>query len=336
MRRRVFLFSGLFLIVAVVVMMMRLADHDLAGGQSEPFVFSSGENQLDGTLWLPDGPVGAAIVLVHGDGPQDRTSGDGYAPFINTMLDAGIAVASWDKPGIGGSTGNWLSQSMNDRAAETVAALQALQNRLPDVAVGALGFSQAGWVLPQLTNDEADFIVLVGPAISWQQQGAFYTRTRLELSDETLAATAIDVILAEDEERNARLFGPSATYDQAVLPDWMSEARWGFIQRNRLADATADLRQLSLPLLAVWGADDLNVDAVHDAAVYQIALENPHRATRLHVFPSATHGLLEARSYNYQLVSQWPWHAQLQFLWEGRGAYAPGTLDMITDWILAR
>lgn len=336
MRRRVFLFFGLFLIVAVVVMMMRLADHDLAGGQSEPFVFSSGENQLDGTLWLPDGPVQAAIVLVHGDGPQDRTSGDGYAPFINTMLNAGIAVASWDKQGIGGSTGNWLSQSMDDRAAETVAALQVLQERFEGKRVGALGFSQAGWVLPKLSDGDADFVVLVGAAVSWQQQGEYYTRTRLERTDPAMGAAGLDAILVQNSEYNARLFGRDAVYDPAALPDGMSEARWGFIQRNRLADATADLRQLSLPLLAIWGADDLNVDAVHDAAVYEIALENAHRATRRHVFPGATHGLLKARSYNYQLVSQWPWHAQLRFLWEGRGAYAPGTLDMITNWILAR
>lgn len=329
--------TGLFFfVVAALVVVMRLADHDLSTRQSEPFAFSSSENRLDGTLWLPDMPVEAGIVLVHGDGPQDRTSGDGYAPFINAMLDAGIAVASWDKPGVGGSTGVWLRQSMDERAAETVAALLMLQSRFEGVRVGALGFSQAGWVLPKLTSNEADFIVLVGPAVSWQQQGAYYTRTRLERSGAALDTTAMDTVLAQEEEQNSRLFGPGSSYDPAVLRDGLSENRWGFIQRNRLADATTDLQQLSLPLLGVWGTNDLNVDAVHDAAVYESTLDDAHPATRLHVLPDATHGLLKAGPYNYQLISQWPWRAQLRFLWEGRRAYTPGALDLITEWIRAR
>lgn len=337
MPRRVFLLAGLvFVVAAVVVIIMRLADHDLASVQSEAFVFSNGENRLDGTLWLPDGPVQAAIVLVHGDGPQDRTSADGYAPFINVMLDAGIAVASWDKPGIGSSTGDWLNQSMEDRTAETVAAVQVLRERFADHSIGVLGFSQAGWVLPKLTDEQADFLVLVGPAVSWQQQGRYYTRTRLERMDARINRAEIEAFLAEDAERNERLFGPDATYTEGVFGGELSEARWGFIRRNRLADARSDLERLSLPVLALWGADDLNVDAAHDAAVYQTALGNRHQATSLVVLPDATHGLLKAGPYNYQLVSQWPWHAQLRFLWEGRHAYAPDALDLITDWILAR
>jgi len=35
-------------------------------------------------------------------------------------------VFSWDKPGVGASTGNWLHQSMSDRADETLSAINAL------------------------------------------------------------------------------------------------------------------------------------------------------------------------------------------------------------------
>lgn len=337
MKRRTVLFVIALLVLAMALMAVtRLTDHDVSTRQSEPFAFSSGDNDLDGTLWLPDVPMEAAIVLVHGDGPADRLAGDALALFINTVLDAGIAVASWDKPGIGGSTGDWLSQSMGDRAVETAAALQVLQDRLSTVQVGALGFSQAGWVVPKLTAEDADFLVLVGPAVSWQQQGDYYTRTRLERSGLGLNPADIEAAVAVETERDDRFFGPDAAYDSANLPGDMSEARWGFIQRNRFADAGLDLRQLSLPLLAVWGANDLNVDALNDAAFYEAALADRHEATRLHVLPDATHGLLKAGPYNYQLVWQWPWHAQLRFLLEGREAYAPGALDLITHWIRAR
>ncbi|WP_256714883.1 hypothetical protein [Rhodovulum sulfidophilum] len=81
-------------IVALVVAMValglavwRLADQDLGWRNSEPFDFVSGGNAITGTLWLPDDDPQAAIVLVHGDGAQDRTSDDGYAPLINAFLD---------------------------------------------------------------------------------------------------------------------------------------------------------------------------------------------------------------------------------------------------------
>ena len=55
-------------------------------------------------------------VIIHGDGPQDRYSDNSYQPLFNALLDAGIAVFSRDKAGIGSSQGNWLHQSMDDRA----------------------------------------------------------------------------------------------------------------------------------------------------------------------------------------------------------------------------
>lgn len=318
---------------AVLIVLHRLADHDLAARQSEDFSFLLSEYSLRGTLWLPDTPIEAAMVIVHGDGPQDRLSSGGYAPFINAMLDAGVAVASWDKPGVGVSSGNWLDQSMTDRAVETRAALELLQQRFADLPVGALGFSQAGWVLPKLGSGDADFLVLVGPAISWQQQGAYYTRVRLERSDPSIGPTEIEAILADQRRRDAILFRPGATFAELDVPGGMSEDRWSFVQRNHLVDASADLQRLSLPLFALWGADDLNVDAQLDAALYQAALATSDVETRLQIVPHATHGLLKADRYNYQLTSQWPWHAEMRFLWEGRNAYVPGTLEMIADWI---
>ncbi|VCU61916.1 hypothetical protein EPIB2_993 [Tritonibacter mobilis] len=37
------------------------------------------------------------------------------------MADASIGVLFWDKAGVGASTGNWLNQSMEDRANEALA-----------------------------------------------------------------------------------------------------------------------------------------------------------------------------------------------------------------------
>ncbi|MDF3415121.1 alpha/beta hydrolase [Sulfitobacter sp. M57] len=310
-------------------MFWRLADHDLDRWQSADFDFNNGEASVSGALWLPDGPPLAAVVIVHGDGAQDRLSGGGYAPFINTFLDRGIAVASWDKPGVGRSGGNWLHQSMANRVDETRAALRLLKQRFDAIPLGALGFSQAGWVLPQLSQEDADFLVLIGAAVSWQDQGDYYTSVRLAALG--MDRAAIDETITAQRQTDDRIFGPNAQAEHA--PAGMSTDRWHFIRRNRQADARPYLADLDLPLFAIWGADDLNVDAGRDSAIYTRALEARNTGSEITLWPKATHGLLKSSPYNWQLVEDWSWIAKARFVLEGRFAFAPGALKEITNWI---
>lgn len=324
--RRIGFIAAIVLVLAAVAVAWRLEDHDLGKWPSRPLEFAGADGALAGTLWLPEGVAWGTVLLVHGDGPQDRTSGGGYAPLINALLDAGLAVGSWDKPGVGASEGNWLAQSMEDRAEEVRRALAAAGER--GGPMGVLGFSQAGWVVPKLAFGEADFMVLVGPAVNWGDQGRYYTERRLEAEGFGVAEIAAE--LEVQAEAADAVFGPGVAYSSA---SGLSEARWGFVARNRESDARADLDVLSVPVLALWGAEDLNVDAATDAETYRRILEGRHPETQIRVVLGATHGLLKAGAYNYQLVSQWPWWAEARFLFEGRYAYAPGVVDDIAGWI---
>jgi dienelactone hydrolase len=205
------------------------------------------------------------VLIVHGDGPQDRYSADGYIPLINALLDAGIGVFSWDKPGIGESEGDWRKQSMDDRASEARAAHDAVRRAAGRKvgAIGYLGFSQAGWVLPTLAGDpDTDaFFVLVGGAVNWQRQGAYLTRSRLQglgWSEDAIAAeidrqAAAEAALDDAPDETARI-------DAAARLFGLSRERAGFVLRNRDADATEALRKAGAPFLALWGEADLNVD----------------------------------------------------------------------------
>ncbi|RKE85036.1 alpha/beta hydrolase [Rhizobium sp. AG855] len=331
--RRTLLITALFLLVALAAFSLRgLLDQDLDRRTFEAFDFSNGTTHLSGTLWLPDQPPQSAVVLVHGDGPQNRTSDNGYAPLINSLLDANIAVASWDKPGLGGSSGDWLAQSMQDRADETTAALAALRQRLPGLATGALGFSQAGWVLPKLRAPQADFLVLAGPAVSWLDQGRYFgiTRNLREGMDRSAAERAADAQAVQD----AANFGPEAG-EETIRRTGLTPARYAFIQRNLHADARQDLHALDIPLLAIWGEDDLNVDAKGDSQIYRTVLAG-RAGSSVVLVANATHGLLKADAYNAQLTSDWPATRIVRFLVEGRRAYAPAALSTISAFILAQ
>ncbi len=316
--------------------MAGLQDFDISEFDQTPVSFESDGHILSGTLIMPNNASDPPVaVIVHGDGPQDRFSADAYLPLFNVLLDAGIGVFSWDKPGIGQSGGNWLDQSMEDRTSEAIAALQAVQ-ALPSVPadkVGFLGFSQAGWVIPAATTTMTPaFSVLIGPAVNWQRQGAYFTRKRMEAEGATEAEIAAEI--TANAQRNAIILAPDYTPTQDDLHS-MTPARFAFVARNHGADAKQSIAGMTGPVLAVWGADDLNVDTQTDAATYKAMLPDPSRQT-VRIIPDATHGLLRARYFNYQLADQWPAYAKALFLFEGRRAFAPGALDGITNWIKAQ
>ena len=97
----------------------------------EEIEFHSGEFDLVGDLRLPGGagpyPV---VVFVHGDGPNNRTSGATYPPLMDRMLEVGYATFAWDKPGTGESTGQIdRSRLMEQRAQIVLDAIEVLKAR---------------------------------------------------------------------------------------------------------------------------------------------------------------------------------------------------------------
>ena len=342
--KMIFKFLGILSIVGLILtgfgFLVFLDNFEIHSDRQVSLVFQQDGNRLEGDLVLPDGagphPV---ILLVHGDGAQDRTAGLGYVPIINHLVDKGIGVFSWDKPGVGQSTGDWLAQSMEDRAAEVMSALATIREQ-PEVnpkAVGVVGFSQAGWVLPELpriSEDpgavEPDFYVIVGGAISWAEQSLYLTRKRLEKTGKSETEVAAELTKAKAE--NERLFHNSPVPTSAF--PGMSLSRTIFVHKNYPANSRQGLSRIGKPFLAIMGAEDLNVDARKSVAVYQTLLGQKHPANKIWLVPDASHGLLKAADYNYQLSSQWPFLTQIQFLLEGPDAFSPGILDQLSNWIL--
>lgn len=331
----------LLLLSAGVLVAQGLSDYELSGHPQRDITFTHNGTELSGTLVLPSGlPSAPVLLLVHGDGPQDRFASGGYLPLMNALLDNGIGVYNWDKPGIGASSGDWLRQSMNDRAAEALAAFEAVKNTTEASGnpVGFLGFSQAGWVLPSVATQvstDTPFI-LVGAATNWKQQGAYYATVRL--TAEGYSDTEVRSMVQRQLEQNEQLFEPPVSYERylELTTDHppMSEARYGFVALNYAADSTDTLPRIQAPILVLFGEDDLNVDARREAVIYQQSLAGNHPANAVVVWPDATHSLLKSRWFNHQLPSQIPWYSNAYALMAGRHIYAPGVIDRLSEWFL--
>lgn len=67
----------------------------------------------------------ACMVFVHGSGGMPRDAYGYYESFWRLFARKGWCSLSWDKPGVGGSEGDWRLQSMKDRAADIASTIDS-------------------------------------------------------------------------------------------------------------------------------------------------------------------------------------------------------------------
>ncbi|MDC8772371.1 alpha/beta hydrolase family protein [Roseateles albus] len=358
------------LIGLVGMILLVLEPHELKAEQALELSFKHGANTLTGTLLLPSGPGPHPVVsFVHGDGAQTRGL-DQYALVMNAFLKAGIACYSWDKLGTGQSVGphqsSWLEQTMRDRADEAAAAMAMLAQRpeLDAKGSGLIAFSQGAWVLAEFAQGakmdaEPAFLITVGGALDWPSQGEYFTRMRLQRAgvDEAQAVQRViswqgaapqpDVAISHaDYVRALQSYARASPAPRGASAEPLSAQRYRFVALNRSADVSSGLLQTQSPFLAVWGKEDLNVDAAASARRYAELLnagpidqalhliEAQHHAVK--VFEGGDHKLLNPAHYAAQLPQEWTWGMSARYLWQAEEAFSPGYLELLPAWTLAQ
>ena len=276
-------------------------------------------------------PARAVVILVHGDGAMKHDADGYYTILAEPLRNNGFAVFSWDKPGVGDSTGNWLSQSMADRQSEVRAAVKFVQQNygFQSANTGLVGFSQAGWVVPALLGEGAEvgFSVGIGFARNWLQQGRYLTRTRLKLEGKS------DAFIASELEQSAKGIeflrrAPSyKEYIEFAGSEAMAAERYEFVLKNFTVDAEGDYAKISVPSLFLWGERDLNVDARNEYLWWQ---ENPNPLVTTALVKNASHGMLKADKFDTQTftLSQW-----LKLMWLEQEAFADGFMPALLSWL---
>jgi dienelactone hydrolase len=156
---------------------------------TEEVTFISQGARLSGTLYTPQ-VSHAAVVLVHGSGQESR-----MREFAALLAASGCSVLTYDKRGVGASEGiyagpevgtnNIDSTNLQLLAQDARAAVNLLKQKHPNLPIGLLGFSQAGWIIPLAATDNplVQFMVLFsGPTVTTLEQlrFQFYTAGRTD------------------------------------------------------------------------------------------------------------------------------------------------------------
>jgi pimeloyl-ACP methyl ester carboxylesterase len=152
----------------------------MAAMPAEEVTFESHGAKLAGSIVLPsDGKAHAAVVFVHGSGPQSRNRGlaevfarEGLAALVYYMRGAGKSGGVYE------ANQNVSETNISLLADDAAAAADALATHpaLAGVPVGIAGISQAGWIAPIAAgrSRHVKFLVLwSGPVCKVSEEDIF-------------------------------------------------------------------------------------------------------------------------------------------------------------------
>ena len=258
-----------------------------AGIREVAIRFAGPDRDLAGTVALPHGPGPfPAAVLVSGSGPIDRDSNhprmrlDVVRQLAHALAQAGIASLRYDKRGVGESrrlrdgttegAGAWRRAGLHDNSADAAAAMAALAARDevdPD-AVFLIGHSEGAVLVTEvaahaLTNTHgpkpAGVVLLAAAAapgdavLRWQAAAIAPTLPAPVRAILRLTRTDLVAKVSRNHDRIRRTTGDVARVGGAKL-----NAKW--FREYLDYDPRPDMRRLDVPVLAITGTKDLQVD----------------------------------------------------------------------------
>ena len=258
---------------------------------------------LAGALWLPASPPTAAVLMHPGSGPSDRDNDVFFPPIREHLLASGIAVASFDKRGVGGSRGRWEDAGIVEQADDALACVATLGERV-EAPVGLFGHSQGGWVVVEATSRSSSVAFAIassGPGVTPAEQERYSARTYLRsrgltpdhldeaMEDfELLVAMMRDRVRFDDAVRRIEEQGLGSAYDELDLPFVPeTQAQWDFACGMLDYDPRPALERIRVPILALFGGEDPIVPVEESVAVYRSSVRP--ELLQVEVFPGADH-----------------------------------------------
>lgn len=294
---------------------------------------------LAGELTMPlDKKPQQAVLLVSGSGGQDRNSELGtdinHRPFLvlsDFLTRQGVAVLRYDDRGIAQSTGDYNSATTADFAEDAAAALSYLRSRkeLKKARCGIVGHSEGGLIAAMVAAEYegVDFAVsLAGPGIPSDtllmlqsaaiqekmgapaevvqrnlgpiRQAYAHIKEHPEQSKEEMEAALVEIFVASIDDLPLplqRAIGDKEAFARSQIGGLSSPWFRYFLS----IDPGVYLSRVTVPLLAINGANDLQVPAtINLDAITQQVGSNGNRGLTIvelaglnHLFQTSESGL---------------------------------------------
>lgn len=304
---------------------------------TEEVTFTAADGSvLAGTLQLPDGdPPRAAALLLVGSGEVDRDSNHPKLPLGITrelaaaLAGSGVASLRYDKRGVGASDGDFLTATFDDARQDASDALSALRRHpaIDPARVLVIGHSEGAMHAVSLAAADPSLAgvgLLAGPAVTGEE----VLRWQAERIVPTLPAAVrllLRVLRQTPDRAQAKLFAKVRATDEVVVRVQGQRLNAGWLRGFLAHDPSADLARLTVPVFALTGDRDLQVDPDDLDRLRAVVTEAPlaiHRPAQVNHVLRHTDGVGAPSEYRRQVKAGQP--------------LEPGVVDALTAWATAR
>jgi hypothetical protein len=345
------------LVLALLACGRALAEAPMA---SADFDFVSGGHTLSGVLDQPTGrEARALVVFVHGYGPTDVRGWHAFEDLRTRFAALGIASLVWDKPGQGRSEGAFdIDQPVASSAQEVLDAIaEARLRKVPGAQrIGLWSVSRGGWIAPlAMARDRGIGFWISVSGVDGLETFPYMLASNLRIegrSEEEVAALSgelmrgfaitsgggslADYLAATERVRHdpfmLRFTGGTPEVDPAAFAAQQRRFASGEAQVDPesglmvyVPGFDALLSGLDVPVLALFGEKDMNVDWRRTRALYARTIgRNPAASLTVRTFPDANHnlhraatgGLREMEEMTERVPSEGYYEAQVEWLRE--------------------
>lgn len=297
-------------------------------------------------------PAGAGpfptIVLISGSGPNDRDENLlGHKLFLvlaDYLNRQGLAVLRYDKRGVASSSGDYAAATSADFISDAEAAVAYLKTRsdVDQHHIGLIGHSEGGLIAPAVAVSDpgvAFIVLMAGPGVRGDKvllrQGELIERANgasdaMIASNTAMRTNAFAIIVASTDAADARAkLKPgvdravaSGAFSREVGDQYIAALTTPWSYSFLRYDSEPVLRKVRVPVLAIGGALDLQVEPKENLAAIKAALSDDHDVTTIelpglnHLFQDATTG----SPAEYGRIDE---------------TLSPVALKVVSDWVVA-
>ena len=295
--------------------------------------FRNGDVTLAGSLIVPATPGRhSAVIFIHGSGAEGRFASRFLAM---RLVERGVAALIFDKRGVGKSTGDWRTATIDDLAGDAIAGIDFLRNEpgIDPRRIGVHGHSQGGTIAPMIAARSSNVAFVVASSASGVPTDSteIYSLLNTVYARAGTARDSADARAYVSEIVRVAYHGTSRTrLDSLVAKDkgqpWYfappaaDASYWSFSKAFNQFKPLDWWRQVRVPVLLIYGSADQRVPARVSAERITGALSagNPSIDLTVRILPGADH--------TFRLppgAGGWP-------------ETAPDYLPTLLDWIAAR